>query len=307
MTAPAAPWIPDASAIAAFRENPEGFRLKYRLHLVPATPDDKMRAGSAIHAGLNVLRSAGNVEDAVRAARTERGDTEGARNAEHVERIVRAYAARYPREAEPFRVVETERYVEALVQPEGGAPFGYCGIVDSVIEFADDASYVMDTKSTGAYLNAQWTETMALSDQMTGYVALRRALGLRCDGYFVEGIHVTDRVGVKTGVAPVDVLKDFVRVGPIRVEAWRVARWARDMQYTLAQIEALEQERGIDAPWPLYQNWPYGKVDAYRDFYTTPPELHDATMQLFERRTWSPRAVAEGRNVVHTVSRTESA
>ena len=81
MTAPAAStWIPDASAIAAFRENPEGFRLKYRLHLVPATPDDKMRAGSAIHAGLNVLRSAGTVEDAVRAARAERGDIEGARN-----------------------------------------------------------------------------------------------------------------------------------------------------------------------------------------------------------------------------------
>ena len=311
-----AAWIPDHSSVQAFRENPEAFRLKYRLNLVPAVPDDKMRAGSAIHAGRNVLyearrRGATTYDDAtitaaVAAARAHRGELGGFRDANHVERIVRAYAARYA--VEPFEVVANEEYVEATIcgvnTPHDCADaffgcFRYCGIMDCAVRFADDGSeYVMDTKTTGSYLSEAWHGTMSLADQMTGYVALRRALGHRCDGYYVDGVHISDYVPKRGPAEPkIDLEKDFVRVGPVRVPEWRVERWARDLRYTLAQIAELERTRGIDTPWPIYQNWAYGKVDAYREFYEQPAELHASVAQMFEKREWSPRAVAKERAV----------
>lgn len=323
-------WIPDHSAVAAFRENPEAFRLKYRLNLQPAHPNDKMRAGSAIHAGRNVLyeaRKAGiktyddaTIAAAVAAARAHRTETPGFRDAAHVERIVRAYATVHG--AEPFEVVANEEYVEARVGcencaagdvPSGGAfgihdapkgasqlctAFTYCGICDAVLRFPDGSEYVMDTKTTGAYLGEEWHATMGLSDQMTGYVALRRALGHRCDGYIVDGVHISDYIPKKPPHEPkVDLEKDFVRAGPIRVPEWRVERWARDMRFTLTQIAQLERERGLAEPWPIYQNWAYGKVDAYREFYEQPAELHESVALTFEKRAWSPREVAEERAV----------
>lgn len=313
-------WIPDHSALACFRENPEAFRLKYRLHLQPATPDDKMQAGSALHAARNVLFSARKqgvqtytpelIDGAVRAARELRGDGGGARNADQVEQVVRAYAALYA--TEPFEVVQTEEYSEARIHealcasndPSSfGAPacscasFAYCGILDALVRFPDGSVYVMDLKSTGAYLNENWTALMRIGDQFTGYVALCRALGLRCDGYFVDGIRLNDYIRKGETVPRVDLERDFARVGPVQVPEWRVERWARDVQFTLAQIAELERTRGLDTPWPVYQNWPYGKVDVYRDFYEQPSELHASTAQLFERRAWNPREVAEGRKV----------
>ena len=62
-----------------------------------------------------------------------------------------------------------------------------------------------------------------------------------------------------------------------------------------ATVQALEAERGLDNPWPMYQNWPYGKVDAYKDFYMEPQELHASTAQRFEKRVWSPEAIAQER------------
>jgi hypothetical protein len=175
--------------------------------------------------------------------------------------------------------------------------FMYCGIMDFAVRFPDASEYVVDTKSTGAYLGDQWETAMSLSDQMTGYVALRRALGLRCDGYITDGIHISDYVS-KSGAPPkVDLEKDFVRFGPVPVRDWRVERWAWDLRYTLAQIAELERTRGLDTPWPVYQNWLYGKVDEFRDFYAEPAELHTQTTQLFERREWSPRQVAEERAI----------
>jgi hypothetical protein len=318
-------WIPDASALSAFRENPEGFRLKYRLHLSHPSPEFKMDAGSAIHAARNVLFSGGTLEDAIAQAREIRGPVEGPRNADQVEALVRAYAARYPRAEEEFSVVCSEEYAEAEIvipdnvardcthvynppqccdHPRGCHPetFMYCGILDSVVRFPDGSEYVMDLKTTGAYLNDQWCTMMSLSDQMTGYVAIRRALGHRCDGYIVDGVRVNDYVPKGKTVPNIDLAKDFVRFGPVRVPEWRVERWARDVAYTLRQIAALEAERGTAEPWPLYQNWPYGKVDAFKDFYETPAELHAETAKLFEVRTWDPKAVAAGRAHVPAIA-----
>lgn len=252
-----------------------------------------MRAGSAIHAALNALRSGADVTAACVAAAKCYTSPALVRPLDQVERIVHAYAARYPREDEPFTIVETEQYREARIHVphplrELHLSFTYCGILDSVI-CQDGAEYVMDCKSTGAYLNKGFFDTLSISDQLVGYVALRRALGKPCNGFYVDAIHVNDKTG------KVDPTKDFARYGPVRVEDWQVQKWARDAYFTLGQIAELEAERGIDTPWPVYSNWMYGKIDAYRDFYTEPAELHAQTMKLFARQEWSPRAVAEGR------------
>lgn len=324
-------WIPDNSALAAFRESPETFRLKYRLHLVPASPDDKMRAGSAIHAARNVLYefqrtnpgqpyAPDAIEAAVVVGRAHRGEGGGARDANHVERVVRMYAQHYA--VEPFAVLENEQYVEARIHSAeclndsfaAGVLcyhsehaydvdcFDFCGIQDAVVRFADASEYVMDTKSTGAYLNEAWETTARLGDQFVGYVAMRRANGARCDGFLVDGIHMSDprpRKDGSRGEPKVDEA-DFVRVGPVAVPEWRVERWAQDVRYTLAKIRELEAERGLDVPWPMYQNWPYGKVDAYREFYETAPELHASVALQFEQRQWNPRDVADERKVSAT-------
>lgn len=321
-------WIPDNSALSCFRESPEVFRLKYRLHLQPASPDDKMRAGSAIHTARNVLfdyRAQQQREDglkslgfgypddivlrAVAVGRKHRGEGGGHRSAEQVEQVVRTYAAKYG--VEPFEVVENEKYVEARIHSaachrlddqstcEGAGCFDFCGIQDAVIRFSDGSEYVMDTKSTGAYLGEAWETAMRLGDQFVGYVAMRRALGLRCDGFFVDGIHMKDAKPRKDGSlgTPSVTEDDFVRVGPVGVPDWRVERWAADVRYTLAAIAHLDATRGPDVPWPAYQNWPYGKVDVYREFYETAPELHSQVALQFERRPWSPQAVADERKV----------
>lgn len=327
-------WIPDNSALSCFRESPETFRLKYRLHLQPASPDDKMRAGSAIHAARNVLfdyRASqealgvapgsfgypdGVVLRAVNVARAHRGEGGGHRSAEQVEQVVRTYAAKYG--VEPFAVVENEKYVEARIHapdcvnaPDAAGVFGFkynlcspecfdfCGIQDAVIRFPDVSEYVMDTKSTGAYLGEAWETAMRLGDQFVGYVAMRRANGARCDGFFVDGIHMKDAKPRKDGSLgqPSVTEDDFIRVGPVGVPDWRVERWAADVRYTLAAIAHLDATRGPDVPWPAYQNWPYGKVDVYREFYETAPELHSQVALQFERRPWSPQAVADERKV----------
>lgn len=350
-------WIPDNSALAAFRESPELFRLKYRLHLQPAAPNDKMTAGSAIHAARNVLytwRTAQRmprticdkpgcaypacdcalsfapldtltypddvIAEAVRVARAHRGEGEGARGAEQVEMVVRTYAAKYA--VEPFAVVESERYAEARIlcamcaaspigptawdaDVNGGKGgyacecFDFCGIVDAAVRFTDASEYVTDLKSTGAYLNDAWETTARLGDQFVGYVAMRRANGARCDGFFVDGIHMKDARPKKDGSLSVPSVSedDMVRVGPVSVPEWRIERWAADVRYTLRAIAELETTRGIDNPWPIYQNWPYGKVDAYREFYETPAELHSQVRAMFEVREWSPKQVADERAV----------
>lgn len=300
MSLPRPAWIPDATALADFRTNPEAFRLRHRLGLVPAVPDDALRAGSAIHAYLDVHFQDRDLDTALRAAVRVRGAAAAGgttkRPWSQIDAVARAYLARYPRSLDPFVVVANETYLEAVIHATGcdgtcnpAECFWYCGIVDRAVQFKADATeYVMDTKTTGAILAQSWWEGIPRA-QLVGYVALRRALGHPAAGIYVDAIHFNDRT------QRVDPIKDFYRFGPERVAEWQIERWKADTRYTLAQIAHLDATRGPNVPWPLYENWRYGKRDAYAAMYDAPPEMHAHTAKLYAKAAWDPEQVARER------------
>lgn len=285
-------WIPDASAISCFRQSPDSFRLRYRKHLrPPKTLQNAADAGSALHVALDVWfrEPESHPEWALEALRAAWGPEtmlEESRPLALMERVLAAYCTRYPREADPFRVVQNESYVTAKIA-QAGVAFDYCAIIDRGIEMPDGSRYTMDSKSTGSYLNAGYFKLMAQSDQLIGQVALERALGRRCDGFFVDAIHVSDRKSVTN--------PEMVRYGPILVPGWRVDKWAQDIAWTLRQIADLEEVRGLDKPWPVHHNWSFGKPDAYWEFVEQPPELHAALEAGYEVEAWNPEQVAAAR------------
>lgn len=323
-------WIPDASALSTFRMSPESFRLRYRKHLKPPkTLQNAADAGSALHVALDVwFREPDSRPDwalaALRAAWGPENLLEEARPLALMERVLADYCAAYPRERDAFKVVQNESYVEAAIPllwggagpsaknadatpaatfPAGTADappsppdsFRYCGIIDRGIEMSDGSRYTMDSKSTGAYLNAAYFKVMAQSDQLIGQVALERASGRRCDGFFVDAIHVSDK---RSRTNP-----EMSRFGPVLVPDWRVQRWAQDVAWTLRQIADLEACRGVDVPWPVHHNWSYGKPDSYWEFLEQPPELHAALAASFEVSPWEPKEVATQRQAAKLLAK----
>lgn len=318
-------WVPDASALATFRQNPEAFRLRYRKHLRPkARSQNAADAGAALHVALDMWfrEPTSNVQLALAALRAawQEGVADEARPLALMEQVVAAYAEKYPREQDAFKVLRNESYVEADIawggqdvrinreadpkhdreQPPASLPscavglglahstFRYGAILDRKIELQDGSQYVMDTKSTGSYLSAEWSWQMSQSDQLIGQVALERALGRRCDGFFVDAVQV--RKSTLTYPKP-----DMQRFGPVLVPEWRIQKWAADIAHTLHQIAELEKLRGIDNPWPVYHNSSYGKRDDYWEFIETPPELHAQLVEKFEVKPWIPSEEAQRR------------
>lgn len=293
-------WIPDATALSTFRTNPEAFRLRHRLGLrPPKSSQNQADAGSALHVALDLwFRSeVSDLELALVGLRTafgEEGLMEVARPLALMERVLKAYAAKWPREKDRFTVLRNESYIRATITTTSGA-FDYCAIEDRKVAYPDGSVFVMDSKSTSAYLSNDWGRMMGQSDQLIGQVALERALGQRCDGFIVDGIHVSDRATVKWPA--------FLRHGPVLVPEWRVRRWADDVEWTLGQIAALEAARGVDRPWPVHHNWSFGKPDAYFQFLEQPPELHAALYNEYEREIWEPERAARERETTRLLAK----
>ncbi len=294
-------WIPDASAIATFRRDPEEFRLRYRQHLVKALWQEAPDSGRAFHTALDTWFGAptSDVEAAVAALRgawrEEPMFGELRRPLALMERILRAYAERWPRERDPFTVEGTEHYVEATIA-RAGVSFPWCGIIDRRIRFEDGATGIMDTKTTSGWFHTPKTQgfftRFEVAEAMLGYLALEQALDRDTRTYYIDAVHV-DEITPKGGGKIVPD-RDFARWRcPGLVQEWRLDRWALDMAWTLAEIKRLDEERGPDEPWPIYVNWAYGQPPSYfEDFYLAPPELRAANALAYERVRWEPREVA---------------
>lgn len=299
-------WIPDNSSVQRFRQNPELFRLRHRLHLVPkqTTVVQAKDAGSALHAGLNTWfgKPVSDFPAALESLRLawptildelpqfrpvmtvpEMAAIASSKDVSLIkfEAILRGYSENWPREADPFTVVHNEQYVQEHIRA-GGVEFDWSAIVDRGIRTPDGCCYRMDTKTTGLWTGDDYWRLAGVSDQMIGQVALEWAGGRRCDGFLIDLVQTRAKAG-------------FARHGPVSVPVWRIERWARDVRWTLDQIARLEDDRGIDKPWPCYHNWSYGKTDEYWPFIEQPDELHAELRNLFVEAPWEPKTVASER------------
>lgn len=294
--------IMDATALKAFRESPELYRLRFLLHLVPQAREEAPESGQAFHAALRRWFDTYDVDEALAALNAAWApmavsemfgitDPSTKRPLALFERLMRSYAERWPQAKEGFEIVRNESYVEGTfggsqfhdaAKAGSAASFKWCGILDRKVRFPDGSEYIKDTKTTGAWLSKDFFAALDLDVQLPGYVGLELVNGRRCDGYIVDAIHVDTRA------QKVDPARDFVRHGPVNVPGWKITRWAKDVEYTLRQIAQLEAERGINEPWPMYANFKFGKVGAYEPFFTTPPELHKVVAGDFAEREWKP-------------------
>jgi hypothetical protein len=304
-------WLPDATSLRVFRQCPELFRLRFRQHYAQA-PDAKRDAGAALHSALDAwfARPVSDARAAISALRVAM-EPQGAvyspvgsllagkpppRSLPHMERVLEGYMRVFPREQDHFRVVRNETYTEARIASAAG-PFDYCAIVDRKITLPDASVYIMDTKSTNRYVDEAFLKLARLDEQLIGNVAIERANGKRCDGFYLDVVHMEDRTQTVTP-------EHFKRHGPMLVPEWRVAQWAADVKWTLDEIARLEAARGVDKPWPLYHNWAWGRPDkTFWPFFEQPPELHGTLAAAFERRAWSPREVAQERKVLRALAR----
>lgn len=90
-----------------------------------------------------------------------------------------------------------------------GEPFVYTGIPDLPIEMGG-AYYILDHKSTNAYLSEWWAEQHRFSNQLRGYCAMIEALtGLRISGAMINGLYM----GAKASSADYKGNR-FARYGP---------------------------------------------------------------------------------------------
>ena len=290
-------WVPDASAVAAFRRSPEEFRLRYRQHLARGGWVEAPDAGSAFHTALDGWfgPEGGDIEAAVAALRAawggpDDGLTPQRRPLALMERVLRAYAERWPRAADPFTVEATEANFRVRIE-RAGVAFDWCGRKDRVVAFEGGVRAVMDTKTTSGWFHTAKTEGFfsryELAEAMLGYVASEVASGRPCATYYIDAVHVDEVKDGKGGnIVPE---RDFRRWrAPGVVQPWRLDRWARDVAYTLDAVRALDESRGPDEPWPVYVNWAFGQPDEFWRIVTAAPELAAAEALGFERRPWRP-------------------
>lgn len=304
-------WIADGSAVKRFRENPEAFRLEFRQHLKPAGWNIHTDTGRAGHDALDAwfCNPESDLERMLltlrRAWREEPLFHDGiVHPLSQMEVILQMYAEHYPRESDAFEVVETEKYWETdIARPTGplteplpwARHFMWCGIVDRTIRWDDGSVYTMDTKFTGEWLgtktnpdNPHFFQQFKYDTSQIGYGAMRLVHGLRWDGFYIDGIHR----GKKTSEKPV-ATRDLFRFGPIKVPTWLLDRWAYSTEYTLGQIQWLDENVGPDQPWPCYpDNHKYGKIGAYGAFLEQAPESFERVARTFERQEWKPQEVA---------------
>ena len=285
-------WIPDATQINAFRRCPEFFRLRHVKGLIKPGREGAPESGEGWHAALRCWFDGKSVAECLLElakswpAIATFSEHKEKRPLELFQRMFTAYIDKYPRSDDSFKVERNEEYLA------GNFPaFNYCGIVDRVITF-DSSSYVMDSKSTGMWVNAGWFEAFEMSQQMIGYVALEQANGRECAGYFIDAVHVDTRYHK---VKP----ENFVRYGPIKVPEWKLDNWKRSVEMTLAQIKWFWDNYGPDEVWEQREQgckawnkwcgfWSSPAGQQFPGLCRSPQELHSTLMEEYDERFWEP-------------------
>lgn len=185
---------------------------RHQQHLARPAPDASAHFGTVVHAGVRALFDGKSAEQSAQQSAESWGDfvappKKAHLNLAYAQDVVEKYAEFYFGATQPFELVLNEHYLES-------AGRFLCGIVDRVVRSNQDGQlYVMDTKTTGLFLNQAWFEQWRHSLQAAIYLDLTEhelaaTIGgtPTVAGFWVDAIHVNRRGYAKR--------EDFMRVGP---------------------------------------------------------------------------------------------
>lgn len=274
-------FIPDASFINDFRKCPELARCKAHLGATLDLLEEAPHAGTCWHAGLFTwfAEPASNFEAARDSLREAWGEEPLfpvkplKRPLAHIEAMLHAYTERWPREDDPFGVVQNEEYFKTQIahHPVAGFVtdeavrtnpdisieetilFQYCGIKDRKIRFEDGSEYVMDAKMTGSYLNDSYYASYQLSQQMRGYVAHELVCGRRCDGAYLDTAQIDTRYH--------KIKPEHFDRRQVKYPQWKLDAWAKDTERAIQQWQKMVDEIGITQRWEQREQgcWSWGR------------------------------------------------
>lgn len=299
----------DASSLTDLRRCPEYYRLRhelgYRLDYIDPAPS----SGTALHyAWYKWFGSSTSNAVAAMAALGEAWPNDPKFDLQDEKRpyslfkdILTKYMELYPREDDPFEVIANEYYTSArivnhptdglrLVNEDEFSDIDWEAIIDRVIRFDDKSEYIMDGKSTSLYLSQNYFNTFTLGAQLRGNMALRLVNGHRCDGYYIDAVHVDTRYKKVHD-------KYFQRHGPVRVPDWKLTQWAFDVE---SDLEHLEDLRGFlpSGRWPQYEQGciHYNRQCPFFQVCNEPPELMQETLDMrYIIDKWDPKEVASAK------------
>lgn len=211
--------IPDYSALSLLAECPRKYELKIVRGLTPFTDESPyLRAGSAIHAGIDALYTLGWDPDvAADAVRAVWGDyvTPPTHRAAHLtagfcEIVVRNYADDRNQDAiTPLRLRLTDLLIDHLGPAHAveADDEGFVRMVETALSvtWPNGAIYggkidlpctvggahaIIDHKTSSRWITENWAHSYAYSHQLRNYVAMMRLLtGLPFDRAYVNGIY----------------------------------------------------------------------------------------------------------------------
>jgi len=296
----------DNTALSDYRRCPEFYRRRHEQHLVlEQSLKGAPEFGIATHDGLRVWFDDGGLAASQLAAVASWGPDElfpkgkVKYTTEFLESVLDGYATAWPREDDPFEVVRNEMWVEHEIEPQlplsywpdyalGSGPptLSWGAVLDRQILLRDEGGvYPMDTKSTSMYFGRyakfgiEHIDTFQLSTQLMGQVGLLKVEGHDVAGAYIDAIHLDTR-GHK--VQPSDFLRDKVLF-----DDDQISQWARDVEWTIRELERLKEERGTDALWPKHDQWCF-------DFFRPCEYLKLCTggdpldTEGFKREVWEP-------------------
>ena len=225
----------DFSRYSAYVANPERFRLRYVLNLVPendATPtfmNYGRRRGTCTHEILDALATGKDPNVVVRP-----------KHPEDLYARCRALAAVMPNLG-PFVVSEKEFDIPVF----DGSKHSIIGRIDHIF-MRDGKPVVGDFKTRKKSTkkeHAQYLGELSTSFQVPFYLAAAKSMGYETDT-FVFHVLIDDKDKPEYEALP-------VTMGPAEVE--RRLRHVRSACYS---IEGLLKEPGADYPWPHSNAWP---------------------------------------------------
>lgn len=274
----------DATYLKDLQRCPEYTRLRHHKGLVkPSTDLGAIDIGIAIHKGLAEWYRTFDQAAALHATEValarwtvleKLADDMAFPQRVWVRDIVKAYTK--PVYDDTFGVISIEEYLKAELAPG----LNWHGIVDLTVE-TDSGVFVIDHKTTSGYLSANWFSSHFASWQMIGYAAMRRALGLQCDGFMINGIQVPSAKRKKM---------DFQRSSWVRIADWRIDDFIETAQ---AELNARPQDE--DVAWPRREQgcYAYFKPCQYLQVCTRRPELRDTVLEEdYIEDHWNPEEVA---------------